>query len=454
MEDNTRREAPRARDPRSPFSTPEQTPPAEKPAAKPARRSSPPAVTFQPPAPASRAEGHTSNPSSGTGEQAPRRSQRKPVEPAAGPVPAQPKRSPTPPATETTPSTDTTPHSGTTSNAGTTPDTAPDPAPAKRATSKRAAPAKKAEPAKKAAPAKQTATKAAAAPETAAAPVKPAKKAPAKRPPGKKAAAPRGPIRPATESSTTAEQPDPATPGPATPATVPALATAPTEPVATEGPTAPPTSPEPVAPEPVAKPEPVATPEPVVRLRVVTTPPAPRQFDSLVEQLLAEPARSPEVLAEAAVRTFGPKAKDWADRTRATYPNATREALARLAVQQFVRSAGLRGGLGALAGPYTPIALATATVITHAELVLHLAAVHDLDPTDPQRAADLLKLASPGIGPIVAWVALSLLSRSLPGVGLIAAVLGARATADAVAVRTRKFYAEYSSQDSQASGSS
>jgi hypothetical protein len=200
--------------------------------------------------------------------------------------------------------------------------------------------------------------------------------------------------------------------------------------------------------------EPTVTAEPVVRLRAVTTAPAPRQFDSLVEQLLAEPARSPEILAEAAVRMLGPKAKNWADHTRATYPTATREALTRLAVQQFVRSAGLRGGLGALAGPYTPIALAAVTVITHAELVLHLAAVHDLDPTDPQRAADLLKLASPGVGPIVAWAALSLVSRTLPGVGLIAAVLGARATADAVAVRASRFYAEYSSQVSQASGSS
>jgi hypothetical protein len=322
---------------------------------------------------------------------------------------------------------------------------ATDPPPAKRATSKRAAPAKKAEPAKKVSPAKLTARKAAVAPETAAAPVKPAKKAPAKRAPGKTATAatPRGPIDPATASPTTAEQPEPAAASPTTAEQPePATATAPTGPVAIEGPTASPTTPEPTAPEPTA------------RLRAVTTPPAPRRLDSLVEQLLAEPARSPEILAEAAVRTFGPKAKDWADRTRATYPTATREALARLAVQQFVRSAGVRGGLGALAGPYTPIALATATVITHAELVLHLAAVHELDPADPQRAADLLKLASPGIGPIVAWAALSLLSRSLPGVGMIAAVLGARATADAVAVRTCKFYAEYSSQDSQASGSS
>ncbi|WP_146169254.1 hypothetical protein [Actinoplanes italicus] len=185
---------------------------------------------------------------------------------------------------------------------------------------------------------------------------------------------------------------------------------------------------------------------------MVPEEPAPGHPGSLIEQLLADPTRSPEILAGTAVRTLGPKARDWAKGARATYPTASTEALGRLAVQHFVRSAGVRGGFGALAGPYTPIALATATVITHAELVLHLAAVYGLDPTDPQRADDLLKLASPGAGPIVVWAALSLISRSLPGVGLIAAVLGARATAEAVAVRASRFYRE--SQDSHSSGSS
>ncbi|MDI6099223.1 hypothetical protein QLQ12_11505 [Actinoplanes sp. NEAU-A12] len=175
---------------------------------------------------------------------------------------------------------------------------------------------------------------------------------------------------------------------------------------------------------------------------------------SLTERLLANPANSPEILAEAAVQTLGPRARAWADDARATYPTASDEALARLAVRRFVRAAGVRGGFGALAGPYASIALATATVITHAELVLHLAAIHGLDPADPRRAGDLLKLASPGPGPAGAWVALSLVSRSFPGVGLLTAFLGARVTTEMVAVRARRFYAEYSSQVSQESGSS
>jgi hypothetical protein len=173
----------------------------------------------------------------------------------------------------------------------------------------------------------------------------------------------------------------------------------------------------------------------VGRLRVVAEP--DRRFDSIAEKLLAEPARTPEILAHALVQALGPRAQGWVDSVRATYPTASREALARLAVQRFTRTAGLRGGLGALAGPYAPVALGAATVITHAELVLHLAAVHGLDPVDPERAADLLRLVSPGVGPVVGWAALSLTS---PGVRLLAALLSTHTTTQMVAVRARRYY--------------
>jgi hypothetical protein len=216
----------------------------------------------------------------------------------------------------------------------------------------------------------------------------------------------------------------------------------------------------PAATPPEPRPEtPTATPilPPPPKLDLVHTVPGPRfapPAPSLTDRLMAEPANAPSILAEAAVQTFGPRARAWVDEARATYPGATDEALTRFAVRRFVRSAGLRGGLGALAGPYASVALATATVITHAELVLHLAAIRGLDPADPQRAGDLLKLASPGVGPIGAWLAVSLVSRSLPGVGVLAAFLGCRATTEMVAVRAQRFYAEYSSQFSQESGSS
>ncbi|MEU8664263.1 hypothetical protein [Actinoplanes philippinensis] len=184
-------------------------------------------------------------------------------------------------------------------------------------------------------------------------------------------------------------------------------------------------------------------------LRVVRDHPVSRRVDSIGERLLAEPSRTPEILAHALVQALGPRAQTWTDHVRSTYPTASRDALARLAVQRFTRSAGLRGGAGALAGPYAPVALGAATVITHAELVLHLAAIHGLDPTAPERAADLLRLVSPGVGPVLGWAALSL---ATPGVRLLTAFLSARTTTETVAVRARRYYAE--SQVSHESGSS
>ncbi|MEU4155857.1 hypothetical protein [Actinoplanes sp. NPDC026670] len=192
--------------------------------------------------------------------------------------------------------------------------------------------------------------------------------------------------------------------------------------------------------------EPGETP---VQLAVVTTEPGRRGFDSIAEQVVAEPARTPEILAHALVQALGPRARGWTDHVRATYPTASRDALTRLAVQRFTRTAGLRGGVGALAGPYAPIALGVATVITHAELVLHLAAIHGLDPSDPQRAADLLRLVSPGAGTVAGWAALTLTG---PGIRLLAGVLSARTTTEAIAVRARRYYTE--SQLNQESGSS
>ncbi|WP_378971179.1 hypothetical protein [Paractinoplanes rhizophilus] len=92
----------------------------------------------------------------------------------------------------------------------------------------------------------------------------------------------------------------------------------------------------------------------------------------------------------AAVQTIGPRAQSWAAKTRDAYPTASAQALARLAKQQFTRFGGLGSVFGAVAGTYAPITLLGTAAITHAELILHLAAAYGLDPTDPRRAADLL----------------------------------------------------------------
>ncbi|MFI5893113.1 hypothetical protein ACIA5D_23685 [Actinoplanes sp. NPDC051513] len=191
-------------------------------------------------------------------------------------------------------------------------------------------------------------------------------------------------------------------------------------------------------------------------------------------KLIANPGHAPELLALAAVQTFGPKARSWAARTRDSYPTASDRALARLAKQQFTRFGGLGSIFGAVAGSYAPITLLGSAAITHAELILHLAAAYGLDPTDPQRAVDLLVItrahatksdaeaalaaaARPAyengglsdavwrLGRKVAaqtggWAALRLANRYFPGTSLLAAVLTSTASAQTVAARAEAYY--------------
>jgi hypothetical protein len=192
-------------------------------------------------------------------------------------------------------------------------------------------------------------------------------------------------------------------------------------------------------------------------------------------QLIADPGHAPELLALAAVQTIGPRAAEWAERTRAAYPHATPEALARLATRQFTRFGGLTSVFGAIAGSYAPIALLGTAAITQADLVLHMAAAYGLDPTDPERAVDLLLIARihpnaeeaeaalaaakrPAydddgtfsgallrLGRLVAtqsgsWASLRLASRYFPGVSLLAAILTSTASAQSAAARAAAYY--------------
>ncbi|MEU4419113.1 hypothetical protein AB0F81_00675 [Actinoplanes sp. NPDC024001] len=167
--------------------------------------------------------------------------------------------------------------------------------------------------------------------------------------------------------------------------------------------------------------------------------------------LLANPSQSPEILARTAVETIGPRAKAWADGIRSTYPRATTEGLTRLASDRFTRSAGIRAALSAVAGPYAPIALLTTAAITHAELVLHLAAAYGRDPVDPQRAADLVRLIPFRKRWLAGWAGLRLADRALPGVTVVASVLVSRSAVQSTTVRARRFYESHGSQESGSS---
>ena len=119
-------------------------------------------------------------------------------------------------------------------------------------------------------------------------------------------------------------------------------------------------------------------------------PPVHRSWAKLV----ADPGYAPELLALAAVQTIGPRAKEWARAAPRGLPERhRRRGLARLATKQFTRFGSgrrrLRGG-GRLVR--SDRSARRRSRLAHAELVLHLAAAYGLDPTDRERAVDLLVL--------------------------------------------------------------
>jgi hypothetical protein len=124
---------------------------------------------------------------------------------------------------------------------------------------------------------------------------------------------------------------------------------------------------------------------PVVVATPVASPQPPRA--PLWARVVVDPGFTAEHLAREAVGRLGPSAKDWVDRTRARYPGARPDALARLAVAEQVRAARLQAMTiaGSLANVGT-------LARTHARLILTVAAAYGVDPTAEARVVDLLEL--------------------------------------------------------------
>jgi uncharacterized protein (DUF697 family) len=110
------------------------------------------------------------------------------------------------------------------------------------------------------------------------------------------------------------------------------------------------------------------------------------------QEFKEKPGYAAELLAQAAVARFGGPARANVTWLRDTYPNATPDGLARVAVQRFVRQARNSGFVTGLAGPLAVLADAGALNIIHARLILHIAAAYGMDPGSPERAAEILVL--------------------------------------------------------------
>jgi len=113
---------------------------------------------------------------------------------------------------------------------------------------------------------------------------------------------------------------------------------------------------------------------------------------TLWSRMKCDPQYAPEHLALEAVRRLGPEAAQWADRMRAEHPDATDDAIAELAVHRFTTLARISGAVSGATG--LPGAVLDVGVLawTQSRMVLHIAAAYRFDPTQTDRAADLLVL--------------------------------------------------------------
>ncbi len=124
----------------------------------------------------------------------------------------------------------------------------------------------------------------------------------------------------------------------------------------------------------------------LVALPAATTePPA-----GLFQAMLADPVHAPERLALEAVRICGPEAAAWAERIRRERPELTIAELAMRTRTKFTRQSQASGAAtGALGLPGAAVDVAVSSW-TQARMILYLAALHHQDPTDPERAAEIL----------------------------------------------------------------
>jgi hypothetical protein len=190
-------------------------------------------------------------------------------------------------------------------------------------------------------------------------------------------------------------------------------------------------------------------------------------------RVAADPGHAAEVLSLAAVQTIGPRAAEWARTVRESYPTASPDGIAQMAVRQFTRRGGVSSALASVAGAYAPAALLATAAYHHAELVLHVAAAYGQDPSDPARAADLLVLtrvhpsradAEAAIAAAQApdtrgdatapawrlgrtlvvqaggWAALRAVSRFFPGTTMVVAAVTSRAATETLGVRARTYF--------------
>ena len=120
----------------------------------------------------------------------------------------------------------------------------------------------------------------------------------------------------------------------------------------------------------------------------------------LWDRLRLDPVRSPEHIALAAARTFGPQAEQWAAEKRARFKVAPKE-LAQMAKKRHATLARFEGAATGVGGVVTMVPDIVALAWIQSRLVFYVAAAYGYDATDPMRPAEALVLFDFYSDPIV-----------------------------------------------------
>ena len=161
---------------------------------------------------------------------------------------------------------------------------------------------------------------------------------------------------------------------------------------------------------------------------------APGLPPGLWDRLRLDPARSPEHIALAAARSFGPQAAQWADEKRARYDVRPAD-LAVMAKKRHATMARFEGAATGLGGVVTMVPDLIMLAWIQSRLVFYVAAAYGYDPNDPMRPAEALVLFDFYQDPVTA-------RRALDGIGstVVESYIGSKLQRDeALALRLAKF---------------
>jgi hypothetical protein len=153
----------------------------------------------------------------------------------------------------------------------------------------------------------------------------------------------------------------------------------------------------------------------------------------LWDRLKTDPLRSPEHIALAAGRQFGPQAARWAADKRTRF-QVTPQELAAMAKKRHATLARFEGAATGVGGVVTMVPDMAALAWIQSRLVFYIAAAYGYDPTDPMRPAEALVLFGFYPDPATA-------RRALDGVGstVVEAYIGSKLERqEALALRLAK----------------